>query len=41
VRPQVGTAAQQRPQQRVAAEAAVELAEVLVDAEREPHPLNG
>ena len=38
-RAQVGPAAQQRPEQRVAAEAAVELAEVVVDAEREAHPL--
>ena len=38
-RPRPGAAADQRAEQRVAAEAAEELAEVVVDPEREAHPL--
>ena len=39
-RAQPGPAADRRAEQRVAAEAAVELGEVVVDAEREAHPLH-
>ncbi len=37
-RPEARKASQQRPDQRLTAEAAEELGVVLVDAEREPHP---
>lgn len=39
-RPPVRTAAQDRPKQRVAAKASVELGEVVVDGEREAHALD-
>ncbi len=39
-RPEAGQAPDQRPNQWVTAKAAMELAEVVVDAEREAHPLD-
>ncbi len=39
-RPPVRAPAQQRPEQRIAAEASVELGEIVVDGERKAHPLD-